>query len=77
MHRGFMLAIVKKKKQNCHISHLKLIKMNAFSIKTLSKMEECIYLNYQRLEIKSLTLVSSLLAPMWPLLGLLMTLVAL
>lgn len=37
--------------------------MNAFSIKILSKMEECIYLNHQRLEIKSCPW-SALLAPM-------------
>ena len=70
-----MLAIVKKK--ICHISHLKLTQMNAFSIKILSKMEECIYLNHQRLEIKSLTFASSLRTPMRPLLGLLITLVVL
>ena len=56
---------------------MKLTKMNAFSIKILSKMEEHIYLNHQRLEIKSLTFVSSLRTPMRPLLGLLITLVVL
>lgn len=71
-----MLAIVLKKKNLSYITP-ETNTNECFQYKNTTKMEEHIYLNNQRLEIKSLTFVSSLLTPMRPLLGLLITLVVL